>query len=101
MVPIVVNDFLDVPEFKKDWPDFKSVDECQRGKIQIDMEVTLRRVGEDIRVKIEDIQGDNIIGRVLTEAFYFDHPFQQGDFIQFKRKNIIDIYDINRWGVKY
>lgn len=101
MIPIIVNDLLDIPVFQEEWPDFKSVDNCTREKIVPDMEVLVRRSGEDFRVKIEEVNGETLVGKVLTETFYFDQPFQDGDWIQFEKKNVIDIYDIDRWGVLY
>lgn len=101
MIPIIINDLLDVPSLQVDWPDFRTVDNCAREKIIPDMEVLVRRVGEYFRVKIEEVNGEILIGRVLTEKFYFDQPFQAGDWIQFEKKNVINIYDINRWGVLY
>lgn len=101
MTPIIVNDLLDIPSFQVGWPYFKSVDNCTREKIIPDMEVLVRRAGEDFRVKIEEVNEKILIGKVLTEKFYFDQPFQAGDWIQFEKKNVINIYDIDRWGVLY
>lgn len=98
---IEVNDLLDVPTFQEEWPEFKAVDNCTREKLQVDMEVRVRRSGEYFRVKIESIDREVLVGKVLTEKFYFDQPFKAGDFIQFYKKNVIDIYDIDRWGVLY
>jgi hypothetical protein len=63
------------------------------------MEVRVRSNSEDIRVKVEEVNGDEIIGMVLTETFYFDQQFDYLDLIQFEKKNVIDIYIIN--GVYY
>jgi len=101
MVPIEVNDLLDVPSFQKKWPDFKAIDNCTREKITPDMEVLVRREGEDFRVKIEEVTGEILVGKILTEIFYFNQPFQYEDYIKFEKKNVINIYDINRWGVLY
>jgi hypothetical protein len=101
MIPIIVNDLLDVPALQEEWPEFKSVNDCTRAKIVPDMEVLVRRSGEDFRIKIEEVSGEILIGKVLTEEFYFPQPFQNGDWIQFEKKNVINIYDIDRWGVLY
>jgi len=97
----IVNLLLDVPEFQKNYPDFKAITDKDREQIAVDMEVKIRRIGEDFRVKIEEVNGEILIGKVLTKHFYFSQPFQEGDFIQFEKKNVIDVYDINRWGVLY
>ncbi|MFW9871489.1 MAG: hypothetical protein ACFFG0_00095 [Candidatus Thorarchaeota archaeon] len=102
MSTIIVPDLLlDVPAFQESWPDFKAVDDYDRDKIEVDMEVRLRRAGEYFKVKITGINGENLVGIVLTEQFYFTHPFKTGDYIKFQKKNVIDIYDINRQGVLY
>lgn len=101
MAVIVPDLLLDVPEFQKNWPEFKAIDNCAREKIVPDMEVKLRRIGEHFRVKIEEVNGEILIGKVLTKEFYFTQLFQEGDLIQFEKKNVIDICDINRWGVLY
>lgn len=99
MNPIIVDDFLDVPELQK-INEYKSVSDAQRELIKPDMEVRLRR-GEYIRVKIEEVNDQILIGKVLTEGLYLEHPFKYLDWIQFYKKNVIDIYDIDRWGVLY
>lgn len=99
MAVIVPTTLLDVPALQEQYPTFKSVDDCQRAKIQPEMEVTLRSNGEDFTVKVEEVTDTYLIGKVLTEQFYFDQPFQQLDFIQFERKNVIDIKVI--YGVYY
>jgi hypothetical protein len=101
MAVIVPDLLLNVPAFQENWPEFKAVDNCAREKIIPDMEVKLRRIGEDFRVKVEEVNGETLIGKVLTEEFYFTQPFSAGDLIQFEKKNVIDIYDIDRWGVLY
>ena len=100
MTPIIVDDLLDIPSFQEEWPDFKSIDNCDREKITPDMEVLVRRY-EDFRVKVEVVAGEILVGKVLTEKFYFVQPFQTGDYIKFEKKNVINIYDIDRWGVLY
>lgn len=99
MTPIIVNDFLDVPELQKT-TDYPSVSDDDRAKIIPDMEVRLRR-GEYIRVKIEEVNGQILVGKVLTQTLNLDQPFEYLDWIQFEKKNVIDIYDIDRWGVLY
>jgi len=99
MVPIVVNDFLDVPELQESNSEFKAVADWMRAKIIPDMEVRLRR-GEYIRVKIEEVNGEILIGKVLTETINLEQPFGYLDWIQFEKKNVVDIYDIDRWGIK-
>jgi len=101
MTPIIVNDLLDVSLLQETYPTFKAVDNCTREKIVPDMEVLVRRAGEDFRVKIEEVNGETLVGKVLTEKFYFFQPFKFEDWIQFEKKNVIDIYDIDRWGVLY
>jgi len=101
MTPIEVNDFLDIPSFKEEWPEFKAVDKCDREKISPDMEVLVRRSGEDIVIRIESVNDQVLVGKVLTKKFYFEQPFQTGDFVQFFKKNVINIYDIERTGVLY
>lgn len=96
---IVVDDFLDVPELQSRDPEFKAVSDDDRDKIYPDMEVLVRR-GENVRVRVDDISGDLIVGTVLTTSTW-PQPFEQYDMIQFEKKNVIDIYDINRWGVLY
>ena len=96
---IVVNDFLDVPELQKTDPTYKSVSDEDRAKIFPDMEVLVRR-GENVRIRVDDISGELIVGTVLTTSTW-PQPFKQYDAVQFERKNVIDIYDIDRWGVLY
>jgi hypothetical protein len=91
----------DVPKLQKNWPTFKAVNDCDRDKIELDMEVSIRVKGETIRVKIEAMNDSLLIGKVLTKKFYFVQPFIEGDMIQFEKKNVIDIFDINRTGVLY
>jgi hypothetical protein len=101
MNPIEVNDFLDIPAFQEMWPNFKAVNNCDREKIEPDMEVSVRRCGEYFRIKVEEVDGETLIGKVLTSVFYFNQPFKVNDYIKFYKKNVISIYDINRWGVLY
>lgn len=96
---IIVNDFLDPESLKEKYPTFITVDDCQRENLEVGMEVKLRRNGENFRVRIDEIQGDVLTGKVLSGTFYFSQPFVVEDIIQFKRSNVINIYDINRWGV--
>jgi hypothetical protein len=91
----------DIPKLQSDWPKFKAINNCDREKIELDMEVKIRVKGQDIRVKVEAINDTLIIGKVLTKTFYFDMPFVEGDMVQFEKKNVIDIFDINRTGVLY
>ena len=99
MTPIIVNDFLDVPALQET-TDYNSVSDEQRDMIVPDMEVRVRR-GEYIRIKIEEVNGDILIGKVITEHLNLDQPFGHLDWVQFEKKNVIDIYDIDRWGVLY
>jgi len=92
MTVINVTTLLDVDELKERYPDFKSVSECDTLKIELDMEVLLRSNGEDFRVKVEEIDGDELVGKVLRENFSFDQPFNYLDMIKFERRNVIDIY---------
>ena len=92
MTVINVTTLLDVVELKETYSNFRSVSECDTLKIELDMEVLLRSNGEDFRVKVEEIDGDEIVGKVLRENFSFDQPFQFLDLIKFERRNVIDIY---------
>lgn len=96
MTPIVVNDFLDVPLLQETDSDFKSVSDEDRAKIAPDMEVMVRR-GENVRIRIDSIDGNTLIGFVLTESEW-EQPFNQYDWVQFEKKNVFDIYDLGRWG---
>jgi len=99
MIIIDVTTLLDVPELQKDYPDFKAVTNCDREKIHPEMEVSLRSKGETFRVKIEEVNDQEVIGKVLQDVFYFDQPFGFLDFIKFEKKNVIDIFTI--YGVDY
>ena len=92
MTTIDVTTLLDVNELKENYPNFRSVSECDILKIELDMEVLLRSNGEDFTVKVEEINEDELIGKVLREDFTFNQPFKFLDLIKFKRKNVIDIY---------
>lgn len=92
MAVIDVQTLLDVYKLKENYPEFKSVSECDTSKIELDMEVLLRNNGEDFIVKVEEINGDELLGKVLRETFSFDQPFNYLDIIKFKRRNVIDIY---------
>lgn len=98
---IIVNDCLNVREFKKIWTDFHVVDEFLLQYLEPDMEVTIRHNQEYIRLKIESINDNTLTGKVLNKILYFTHPFKHGDIIQFSKKNVIYIHDITRLGVKY
>ena len=98
MTPIIVNDFLDVPTLQET-TDYHSVSDEDRAKIIPDMEVRVRR-GEYIRIKIEEVNDQILIGKVITELAS-PQPFKYLDWVQFYKKNVIDIYDIDRWGVLY
>ena len=89
---IDVPTLLDVPELQEDYPDFKAIAQCETVKIELDMEVLLRNNGEDFRVKVEEINGDQMVGKVLREYFYSDQPFEFLDMINFERRNVIDVY---------
>jgi len=89
---IDVPTLLDVTKLKEDYPDFKSIKYCETVKIELDYEVKLRNNGEDFRVKVEEINGNQMIGKVLRETFSFDQPFTFLDEINFERRNVIDVY---------
>ena len=89
---IDVSTLLDVTELKEYYPDFNSLAYCETIKIELDYEVKLRSNGEDFRVKVEEINGDQLVGKVLREHFFFDQPFQFLDEINFERRNVIDVY---------
>jgi len=96
---IIVNDFLDVLQLQENDPEYKSVSDNDRSKIIPDMEVLVRR-GQYVRIRVDDVNGETIIGKVLTSSTW-PQPFEQFDYVQFEKKNVIDIYDIDRWGVLY
>ena len=98
-MPIIINDFLDVPALQET-TEYKSVTDEQRALIIPDMEVRVRR-GEYIRIKIEEVNEQVLIGKIITTSFSLEQPFKFLDYVQFEKKNLIDIYDINRWGVLY
>lgn len=101
MTPIVLTNCLDIPEFLKEWPNFNSINDCSRIKFQIGMEVDIRHNQEDFRVRIDELPDDTtIIGPVLTKVIFFDQPFNSMDVVQFERKNVFNVYDIDRWGIK-
>jgi len=96
---IDVTTLLDVVKLQEDYPDFVAVTDCDRSKLGLDMEVRLRSNGEYFTAKVEEIDGEKVVGKVLREQFAFPQPFKYLDWIRFERKNIIDIYVIN--GVYY
>jgi len=89
---IDVPTLLNVVAMKEMNPDFKAIDYCETAKIELDYEVLLRNHGEDFRVKVEEINGDQMVGKVLRDHFDFNQPFQFLDEINFERKNVIDVY---------
>lgn len=89
---IDVPTLLDAVKLKEKYPIFNTITYCQSIKIEVDMEVTLRNNGEDFRVKVEEINGDQMVGKVLTESFCLDQPFEFLDMINFERRNVIDIH---------
>jgi hypothetical protein len=89
---IDVPTLVDVTQLKEEYPDFNSIAYCETIKIELDYEVKLRNNGEDFRVKVEEINGDQMVGKVLREHFYFDQPFEFLDWINFERRNVIDVY---------
>jgi len=89
---IDVPTLLNVVVMKEMNPDFKAIDYCETAKIELDYEVKLRNNGEDFRVKVEEINGNQMIGKVLRETFSFDQPFTFLDEINFERRNVIDVY---------
>ena len=89
---IDVPTLLDVTKLQEDYPDFKAIAQCETVKIKLDMEVLLRNNGEDFRVKVEEINGDQMVGKVLREYFHSDQPFEYLDEINFERRNVIDVY---------
>jgi len=98
MTPIIVNDFLDVPALQET-TDYHSVSDEDRAKIIPDMEVRVRQ-GEYIRIKIEEVNDQVLIGKVISQLAS-PQSFKYLDWVQFYKKNVIDIYDIDRWGVLY
>jgi len=103
MTPIILTNCIDVPEFIKEWPEFRTLNDCSRLKFQVGMEVSIRHNQEYFRIRIEELATDTIIiGTVLTseQYIYFEQPFTELDLVQFERKNVFDVYDIDRWGVK-
>lgn len=96
---IVVNDFLDVSKLQEKDPEYKSVSDRDRNEIIPDMEVLVRR-GQYVRIRVDQVNDNIIIGKVLTTSTW-PQPFEQYDFVRFEKKNVIDIYDIDRWGVLY
>jgi len=90
---------LDVVAFQEKYPDFRAVTNCDREKVGLEMEVLLRNNGEYFRARVDEINGNIIVGKVLREDFYFKQPFKYQDMIRFEKKNIINIYVIN--GVYY
>ncbi len=90
---------LDVPVLQEEYPNFVAVTNCDRTKLGLDMEVLLRSNGEDFRAKVEEINGEEVVAKVLREEFFFPQPFGFLDWIRFEKKNIIDIYVID--GVWY
>ena len=58
-----------------------------------------RRNGENFRIRINGVSDDTLTGEVISGTFFFNQPFELGDTIQFEKKNVIDIYDIDRWGI--
>lgn len=91
MATITPKTLTDIPELQKDYPNFVAVTDCDRAKIGVDMELTLRSNGEDFTVKVEEVGETHLTGKVLTRTFYFNQPFEAGDFIIFERRNVIDI----------
>jgi len=103
MTPIILTNCVDIPEFIKEWPEFRTLNDCSRLKFQIGMEVAIRHNQEDFRIRIDELPDDTtIIGPVLTPSqyTYFKQPFTTLDVVQFERKNVFDVYDVDRWGVK-
>lgn len=99
MIIIDATALLDVPLLQENYPDFVAVTNCDREKITPGMEVKLRSNGEDFRAKVEEVSGQEIIGKVLREDFEFSQPFGFLDYIRFEKKNVIDIFTI--YGVYY
>ena len=97
-MPIIVNDLLDPGALKDIYPLFNTIDVRETKKLEVGMEVKIRRMGENFRVRVDEIDGDTLIGKIIGGTFYFKQPFQKGDIIQFKKLNVINIYDIKRWG---
>ena len=99
MTIIDANTLLDVPELQESYPDFKSVTNCDREKIFPGMEVSVRSKGETFKVQIEEVNDQELIGKVLQTEFYFEQPFGFLDLIRFEKKNVIDIFTI--YGVDF
>ena len=96
---IDVKTLLDVPDLQESFPGFVAVTDCDREKIFPEMEVSVRSNGETFKVKIEEVNDQELVGKVLQSEFYFDQPFGFLDFIRFEKKNVIDIFTI--YGVDY
>lgn len=96
----LISDFLDVDSFLQVNPDYKAISRSELDKLEVGMEVRVQHNGEYLRIRIDEIDGNNLTGTVVTKLFYQHHSFVYLDQISFEKKNIIDIYDINRWGVK-
>lgn len=97
-MPIIVNDLLYPAALKGIYPIFNTIDLKETKKLEVGMEVKVRRMGENFRVRVDEIDGNTLIGKVIGGTFYFPQPFQKGDIIQFEKLNVINIYDIRRWG---
>jgi len=92
---IIPKNLLDVPKLQEIYPNFKAVSDCDREKIEPEMQVIIRSNQEDILVKVEEVTDDYLVGKVLNDHLYFSQPFGYLDFIQFERKNVINIIVIN------
>jgi len=99
MIIIDTTSLLDVQVLQEEYPDFVAVTDCDRTKLGLDMEVLLRSNGEDFRAKVEEIDGEVVVAKVLRNDFDFPQPFGFLDWIRFEKKNIINIYVID--GVLY
>lgn len=95
---IIVNDLLNPHQLKDIYPVFNTIDLSETKKLEVGMEVKVRRMGENFRIRVDEIDGDTLTGKVIGGSFYFPQPFQKNDMIQFDKLNVINIYDIKRWG---
>ena len=96
----LISDFLDVDSFLQVNPEYRAINRTELDKLEVGMEVRVQHNGEYLRIRVDEIDDNIIKGTVVTKLFYQQHSFVYLDQIQFYKKNVIDIYDINRWGVK-
>jgi len=92
----------DAQSYRKDHPDCEPrvIDPVHLDYLGILMEVRIRSNGEYFKVRIDEIEGDKIIGKVITEVYpLMSQPFKQYDEIEFRKENVIDVFDIPKVGI--